>query len=291
MARPCTPKPGFQWLKRFRLCGGGDMSIQRVLMCRPRFFDIEYSINPWMDVGNRVDKERAAHQWEEARRLLDERGIQIFEIEPVPNLPDMTFTGDCGVTFGNCFIRSNYRHPERQPEAGHFEKWFEAHGYRVVTLPEGVWFEGLGDVVAWENDIVFGHGPRSSPESLEYVQRAVPDLRVRARVSLATDEFFHTGLAAALLDADTLLYFPDAFTADSRRALAASFARCIEVDERDATHHFVCNNIPLGREVILDGCSPELRDQLADHGFQTVTCDMSEFKKSGGSVRCLIVAI
>lgn len=32
----------------------------RILMCRPEFFDIEYEINPWMNIRTKADRKRAA---------------------------------------------------------------------------------------------------------------------------------------------------------------------------------------------------------------------------------------
>lgn len=34
----------------------------KVLMCRPDYFDIEYEINPWMRVENKVNYARALAQ-------------------------------------------------------------------------------------------------------------------------------------------------------------------------------------------------------------------------------------
>lgn len=267
------------------------MTIERVLMCPPDHFDIEYSINPWMDVGNRVDHDLAARQWQRACALLTDLGVAVDVIDPVPGLPDMTFAGDCGMVVDGKVLLSRFRHEERAPEANAYRRWFEEHGYEVVVPPADVYFEGLGDIVMAGGDVLFGHGPRSSPGAADVVRSTFPHLRVVGEVALAGEEFFHTGLAAALLDPSTVMYHPPAFTPESCALFEEVFPVTIPVGDHDARTHFACNNIPIGSTVLLDGCSDELRGRLREAGFEAVTCDMSEFKKSGGSIRCLIVAI
>jgi N-dimethylarginine dimethylaminohydrolase len=267
------------------------MKIDRVLMCPPTYFDIEYSINPWMDTSNRVDKPRAHAQWDYVRDLLQQEGVAIETIEPAPGLPDMTFTGDCGMVHGRRFLASNFRHAERQGEVALYTDWLRRDGFEICTVPREIPFEGLGDVVYYGSEIVFGHGPRSAPEALACVRACYPDLRVVCEVKLCDPAFFHTGLALALLDSETVLYYPAAFTRESNASIRSCFPRAIAVSEQDARRHLVCNNIPLGHKLFVDGCTQELEKELAECGFEVVRCDMSEFKKSGGSVRCLILKL
>ena len=42
---------------------------RRYLMCPPTYFDVSYSINPWMNPDKPVDRERAVAQWETLRDL------------------------------------------------------------------------------------------------------------------------------------------------------------------------------------------------------------------------------
>src|SRR5262249_56151381 len=72
-------------------------SEERFLLCRPRFYGVEYVINPWME-GNigRTDGELARRQWETLAEALAARAALSF-IEPVPGLPDMPFTANAGL--------------------------------------------------------------------------------------------------------------------------------------------------------------------------------------------------
>lgn len=267
------------------------MSISHLLMCKPTYFDVAYSINPWMKLDNPVDKELAARQWDHVYDTLRGLDVKIDLVDPVPGLLDMTFSGDCGMVVGKQFLCSNFRHPERQGETKHYAAWMEAHGYEILRLPEHIVFEGLGDVVYHDEDILFGYGPRSDPEAAVELRRLFPQLRVRGEVFIQDVSFFHVALAAAFLTRDVLLYYPPAFDEKSRELIRSTFPRAIAVSAVDANDYFICNNIVIGDKVLLDNCSPESEARLRAEGFEPIKCDMSEYKKSGGSLRCLVLKL
>ena len=121
--------------------------MARILMCGPDYFDIRYEINPWMRVKEGSDSERAQEQWLRLVETLREAGATIELMEPVEGLPDLVFTANAGLVYGDRFLLSRFRYEVRQRETPHFERWFESHGYRVETMPEGSYFEGAGDAL------------------------------------------------------------------------------------------------------------------------------------------------
>lgn len=265
------------------------MDLSRVLMCPPTYFDIEYAINPWMDVNNRVDRGRAMEQWSAVRDALVEHGVQVELIDPEPGLPDMTFTGDAGVVHRGKYLASRFRHAERSGEVEPFARWLGEHGFERFDVPEGTSFEGLGDIIYSGDEILFASGQRSSPDAARHIERVFPELRIRLELELVRPDFYHAGLCLAQLDRDTVLYYPPAFSEASVQAIQRELPRAIAVGDRDAREHMVCCNILAGREVLMDGCSPELARTLGELGYTPRILPMGEFKKSGGSVRCLIL--
>ena len=205
-------------------------------MCPPTYFDVEYSINPWMDVENRVDRDLAFRQWHAFVDLLLELGDSVQFIEPVPGLPDMTFAGDAGLVWKRQFVPSNFRHPQRQAESRHYSDWLRRQSFDISPMPPDVLFEGLGDVVFHGQRAFVGYGPRSDERAFSYLQELIPDLEMVGRLEIVDDRYFHLAMALAF-----------------------------------------------------DMCTPALRAELADAGYDVVTCDMSEFKKGGGSLRCLVL--
>jgi N-dimethylarginine dimethylaminohydrolase len=105
----------------------------RILMCPPKYYGIEYEINPWMSRSRGSHRETADKQWQALYDTL---------MTPVSGLPDLVFTANAGVIFENRFFSSRFRHPERAKESPHFEAWFQAHGYQVEQFPDDCYHEG-----------------------------------------------------------------------------------------------------------------------------------------------------
>jgi len=260
------------------------------LMCPPTYFEIAYSINPWMKIENQVDSALAHHQWHHFVGVLRSLGDVVECVPPVAGLPDMTFSGDAGLVYGRTFVPSNFRAAERAGEVEHYVRWFERRGYEIVRMPADVRFEGLGDVVFHEDRAVVGHGIRSDERALPILREIVPSLDIVADVHIRDDRYFHLAMALGFIDADTIVYYPPAFDDDSVRRLERAFRCPIAIGDEDANDHFACNNLVVGGHVLLDGCTPALRDGLAARGYTARPCPMSEFKKSGGSLRCLVLS-
>lgn len=260
------------------------------LMSPPTYFDVEYSINPWMDVAVPVDTALAADQWQHLYDTLVELGDTIHLVDAAPGLPDMTFSGDAGMVWKRTFVPSNFRHPERQGEVAHYLPWFEANGYAIRPMPEDVVFEGLGDVVFHNARAFVGHGIRSDQRAIDVLGEVVPELEVLGSLEIVDDHYFHLAMALGFIDDDTVVYYPPAFTAESEVVIQKAVANAIPVSAEDANTFFACNNLVIGDTVLIDGCTPALREDLGAYGYTVRTVPMSEFKKSGGSLRCLVLS-
>src|SRR5436853_4810171 len=94
----------------------GMASRDRFLLCTPRFYRVEYVINPWME-GNvgRTDAEEAMRQWEALRAALAARA-DLELLEPAAGLPDMPFTANAGLVHDDTFVPARFRFPQRAPE-------------------------------------------------------------------------------------------------------------------------------------------------------------------------------
>jgi N-dimethylarginine dimethylaminohydrolase len=261
-----------------------------MLLCPPDHFEIEYVINPWMNLDDRVDRAAAHEQWQALRTKLEDLGVQVEVIAPQPGLPDMVFTGDGGAVYGRTFICSRFRHPERQPEAGHFRRWFEEHGYDIRFLPDDIVFEGLGDVSINSGVGVAAYGPRTSEGALPDIKELFSEIDWIASLELVDPRFFHIGVSLALLDERTGIYVPDAFSADSRRRIEKLPHDMIPVSDEDAVG-FAVNAVVVGRDLVVHYCSPGLRRSLESRGFRVHVVDVSEFLKSGGGTRCLVLPL
>ncbi len=75
-------------------------SPRTYLMCEPRYFAVQYAINPWMDPSVPVDTELAVRQWHGLVDTYRRLGHDVVQIEPVDGLPDMVFAAN-GATVAN----------------------------------------------------------------------------------------------------------------------------------------------------------------------------------------------
>jgi N-dimethylarginine dimethylaminohydrolase len=259
-------------------------------MCPPTYFDIEYSINPWMNINNKVDKELADRQWNNFVSLLRELGDEVECIDAVPGLPDMTFSGDAGVVYNNIFVPSNFRAEPRQNEVGHYIRWFTERDYIIKPVPPEIFFEGLGDVVFHRDRAIIGYGYRSDSRVIQHLQEIIPALQILGTMKICDERYFHLAMALSFIDETTVLYYPPAFDNESVQRLHSIVEHAIAVSDQDANVYFACNNLVIGKTVLLDNCTPILESALAERGYTVRACDMSEFKKSGGSLRCLVLS-
>jgi N-dimethylarginine dimethylaminohydrolase len=259
-------------------------------MCPPTYFEIAYSINPWMSLDNQVDSGLAHKQWQDFVTTLQSLGDEIEFIEAAPGLPDMTFSGDPGMVYNNCFIPSNFRARERRGEVEHYVKWFSDRGFTIKRVPSDIYFEGLGDFVFHNDLAVIGHGCRTDERAIGYLREMLPNVKIIADLRILDDHYFHLAMALGFIDNETVLYYPAAFDERSRDKLKSVIKYPIAVGDEDANEYFACNNLVIGNTVLLDNCTEELRRALAGRGYSVQKCDMSEFKKSGGSLRCLVLS-
>ncbi|MEK7300485.1 MAG: amidinotransferase, partial [Nitrospirota bacterium] len=62
------------------------------------------------------------------------------------------------------------------------------------------------------------------------------------------------------------------------------------VPENEALR-FACNAVCVGKHVVLPAGCPETERQLQSRGYRTYSLPLDEFMKSGGSAKCLTLAL
>lgn len=265
--------------------------MSRLLVCAPDFFGIEYEINPWMRLSNRVDRERADQQWHNLMRVFeDEVDVVLERMTPVEGLPDLVFTANAGVVVGRTAVVSHFRYAERQQEEAHFGAWFAAHGYDAIQLEAGLCFEGAGDLLGFPECWFAGYRQRSDIRSFPILSERFH--REIIPLELIDSRFYHLDTCFCPLSGGELLYYPEAFDSYGRRAIAERIStdRRIAVSEEEA-RRFACNAVCVGKHVVLPTGCPEAERQLLERGYQTHAVVLDEFIKSGGSAKCLTLAL
>lgn len=258
---------------------------QEVLMCPPTYYAIEYQINPWM--SEQVDLEKAGKQWQILKETFEKLGIKVSEIEPVKHLPDMVFTADQGMVFDGVFIKSNFRHRERQRESIHTLYWFQKREFTIVELPKSAYFEGQGDLLFFNHDtIIIGIGQRTNRKAAQIIGQLLGKKIIT--FNLIDPYFFHLDTALCRLNENTLMAYAKAFDNGSIEKIKKLGAKTIWLEKSDA-FKLACNSFVYQNYIFINkGCSKELLATLHRQGLTPVELDLSEFIKGGGGPHCLI---
>jgi N-dimethylarginine dimethylaminohydrolase len=264
----------------------------RILMCAPAYFSVDYVINPWM-AGNegQLDLALAHQQWQ----TLHDELARVADIELMPpknDLPDLVFTANAGFVFGDKVVPSHFMPMERRPEEPYIKQWFADHNYDVHVLPDDIGFEGAGDCLIDRSGpwLWTGYGFRTEIEAHAYLARWF-DYEV-VSIKLTDSRFYHIDTCLCPLSDGYLLYYPDAFDADSINAIEQRIPvrKRIQVAAADAAN-FACNAVNVGRHIFAHRFSPELGDDLRRLGFILHEVRLSEFLKAGGSAKCLTLIL
>lgn len=278
----------------------------RVLMCPPDYFRIDEEINVHMHKEDQPDRRKARKQWQELVRTYIELGVEMWFIEPQPGLQDMCFTANGGWCRWGKIIFASFSHAIRKAEEPFYELWFNKYREKFLDvathkLPPDVNCEGQGDIVTVDLPagplVLMGYGQGRTGYSAAQHLAAIHGLsqEVVLPLRLVDPRFYHLDTACVFIQPkNLLLYYPGAFDSTSRRVLVSLPVKRYEVSEEDAVR-FVCNGAFVeiqDRDIpetvfVTNTPTPRFREDMRAHGISVHPLDMSEFLKSGGSVRCL----
>ena len=264
----------------------------KILMCPPTYFSVDYVINPWM-AGNEgaPDLELAFRQWETLRSSLSEVA-DIVTMEPISDLPDLVFSANAGVVYGNKAIASHFMPHERRPEEPHLKAWFRDNDFELFELDEKIGFEGAGDCLLDRGGrwLWTGYGFRTEIEAHADIASFF-DVEV-VSIKLTDSRFYHIDTCFCPLTGGFLMYHPPAFDFDSRTAIESRIPshKRIVVDSVDAGN-FACNAVNIDDMIYLNTASEPLKSRLLIAGFKVNEIDLSEFLKAGGSAKCLTLKL
>ncbi len=240
-----------------------------------------------MNINNPADTGEAHRQWETLCHVLQSLGAKISLIEPVQDLPDMVFTANAGLVYKDKAVLGHFKHRERQGEERYYSRWFSKQGYHCYNLPEGISFEGEGDTVYYNDMLLLGYGFRTDIVSHPHIG----DIIGKKYKSLRLIEPYYYHLDTCLLfieEVDLILYYPGAFHPESIKEIEDLPSKILRLSEEDA-RMFVCNSVCIGMNLLLYNCSDTLANKLRGYGLNILSSNTSEFMKSGGGARCMVL--
>ncbi len=261
-------------------------SVRHYVMTPPRFFAVNYAINPWMDTTTPVEASAAVAQWQRLYDLYLDLGHSVDLVDPVPGLPDMVFAANGGLIIDGTAAVARFKYAERKPESAVYAAWLSSQG----LLPRQTRHvnEGQGDLLPVGDDILAGYGFRTDLRAHGEIA-GIFDRRV-VSLELIDPRFYHLDTALTVLDDSTIAYYPPAFSYVSRAHLETLFPDAIVVETADA-YAFGLNAVSDGRHVIHPAAAVGFARQLRDAGFEPIGVELPELLKGGGSVKCCTLEV
>ncbi len=264
------------------------MKQPRLLMCPPDYYGIEYEINPWMSRSRGSVAEKAHRQWQALYQALCCLGVQVELMTPQPGLPDLVFTANAGLVFGQRFFSSRFRHYVRARESPYFDTWFQKNGFTVEHLPEELYFEGAGDALFCGPILFAGYRIRSDVGGHQFLGKILE--RLVLPLELVDPRFYHLDTCFCPLAPGEALYYPAAFDAYGLKVLRSHIPRLLAVDDKEALR-FGGNAVVVGKTVITNTGCEKLAADLKSWGYQPLAVELDEFLKAGGSAKCLTLRL
>jgi N-dimethylarginine dimethylaminohydrolase len=261
-------------------------------MCSPEWYDVGYVINPWM-AGNlhRPSRDAAFAQWRGLYAALKQIA-DVRLLHPKAGAPDMTFVAHAALVKHGVAAVSSFAHAERQPEEQHLREWFQENGFLIWDTPRETAFEGEGDAQFDPNTGILwaAHGARTC----RYSHRHVSDAWHAKVVSLhlVDPRFYHLDTCFAPLSGGQVLYYPEAFDAESLASIHAAYtaSQRIALTEREATQ-FGCNVINVGQNILMHAAQGGAAAKLSAAGYTVVELPLSEFVRGGGAAKSLALRL
>ena len=267
--------------------------MSKILVCNPSCFSLEYEINPWMSMSNKPNEKIAEKQWNNFHDALSRCGAELKYISPRTEVPDMVFVANAGLVRGNRVILSNFKHHERRPEKQYYKEWFLNNGYQVIEIPEHIIFEGAGDALFLNNTLFMGHGFRTDIKAHQLIATALGVKVVSCE--LINPKFYHLD-TCFYTSKNRIVYYKDAFSKKSLTKIlnavtqeatdSGDYFDIVNVG-KELAGQFVCNSVCIGENVI----SPSIDCASVFYTNKITYCDMSEFIKAGGAIKCLTLQL
>lgn len=216
-------------------------------------------------------------------------------------LPDIVFMANAGLSLPRLhhplILLPRMKFPQRQQELPYLKQMFRQLRFPTMDYPGTEPFEGQAELKWFDEGrkAVCGYGFRSTKKTYAELDRLFeriygsekPQLLV---LKLASDEFYHLDLAMLKCDEQCIVH-RKAFSETSLRKLERFLGKR-NVTVFDSSDRFCLNAIVDGDTLITHKLQPpELKQLQALTGRTVREIDVSEFEKSGGSVRCMVLDV
>ncbi|SFK38567.1 N-Dimethylarginine dimethylaminohydrolase [Halobacillus dabanensis] len=264
-------------------CESEFTDLEKVIVVKPSYMKITEVINETQKhyKNTNIDISLALQQHKAFVQTLKNHQVEVIELPADPSLHEQVFTRDIGFVIGSQLFVSSMSEAVRQDETSALRQWIKENNVPFQDgLPASI--EG-GDVLLDGSKLWIGETNRTSKQAILEIQQKLPSYSVQ---SLLLDEgILHLDCVFNIIDEETALLYPPAFTTKGLESIAAHYDT-IEVNDKEQ-FQMGPNVLPLGDGKIISLPQNErLNKAMETKGFTVIRVEFSEIIKSGGSFRC-----
>ena len=275
---------------------------------KPDTFFIDNSLleqNPYGAADQTINKPLATKQHKHLCNAL-EINVNFSLKEKTNKIPDIVFLASAGLSLPrlpvSLVILPNMKYSQRKAELPYIKEIFEELKIQTVDFPQNAPFEGQAECKWFHNGelLLVGYGYRSNKETVATLRKLLNEIYTSfglppptvLGVHLKSFNYYHLDIAMlATSDISCLIQqgsIKDRDIYKIEKALGKAQVKIIATDDS-----FCLNSVIDGPNLLTHKLNnPDLKAFLQEEtGKNVIELDMSEYQKSGGSVRCLVFDI
>ncbi|WP_181350691.1 dimethylarginine dimethylaminohydrolase family protein [Thalassobacillus sp. CUG 92003] len=263
-------------------------TLQKAIVCAPRFMRIEKTINETQKhyANENINREKAMKQHETFIQTLEDHHVDVIHLAPSSTFNEQVFTRDIGFCIGKQIVVGAMKSDVRWGEEKVLRQYLEAHDIPYQQLPAAS-IEG-GDIMIDHDQIWVGISDRTPREAVRHLKHVFPEYNIQ-RLKL-NQNILHLDCAFNIISKHVALIYREAFDSKEVERLASHYEL---VDITDEEQFFLGANVLSidGERVISLPQNNRINALLSRMGFDVIEVEFSEIIKSGGSFRCCTLPI
>lgn len=264
-------------------------TLQKVLLCPPRFLNIDEPINVVAEKYQRggIDLEEAEKQHAAYVDALRRQGVEVILAGADSHYKYQLNTRDLGAATPKGIVFGRYLLPNRWGEHRLAEKTFAREGIHVYhQIPAGN-FEGGDFVFINENKVAVGTGIRTDTLGIKCLEVALHDAGLEIIPVDFEEKYLHLDMLFNVIDEKVAVVCREALPDHLLTLIDREGFDTIDINEEEAFNHGT-NILSLGSKRLISHTKiPHLNEIFTGKGFTVISLEMDELQKSGGGPRCM----
>lgn len=299
-----SPETFLEQLRTREWPSDGPVVPRGVFMVEPQDFrvDDESAVdNPYMDLDEAADPERALTQCRALQAAIREIGVSLKVFPGDRESPDGVFPNNAFATARRQLIVGSMLHSgrRRETERADIRAWFQERGYALTDLSRRDCVAELTGPMILDRGRGIGFcglSGRVDGAGLSAMHEAF-GLRLSFAFDLQSGEY-HTNVVMSILAGRACVLCAESFTdpavPDAIEAAFPDHTLRLTPEEKNA---FAGNCIALTDKDLFisqtghDALRASAREELGEWGFNLHVVALDEIEKAGGSLRCMVAEI